>query len=447
MLTTKEAAALLGVSPQRITQLISAGRLQAVRRGKQWFVDEESLETRLRTVSKKGGRPKRGTGINEVVFTLMNRQYPTATVVYDTNRSLFSSISETLDEARLPLGVFNGSRRIAIDSFNSWWRNRGIPDTRSNLQSILHDMGAELPEELIMRNLGLSLSDQYWIRPDGVSLEWRDINFFNHDFNETAKAIESYDFAFTSGGSVHPDNTSDGNLAKRWIAEGASRILLKEGGKLNQEPFNEAVATALHQRLLGEGEFVPYELRGTGIETVSACPCFIDDNEEYIPAAYVERIKPHRNDESEYQHYVSCCKTLDIDNIELSLWKMIVCDDILANSDRHFRNFGIVRNVETLACRPAPIFDSGTSLWCNIPIDELKRGEFSFTSKQFEQSPARQMLLVEDMSWFSSGDLDGFVDEALGILERNPLLEERLPYVKNALQRRVERMKDIRDWA
>lgn len=161
--------------------------------------------------------------------------------------------------------------------------------------------------------------------------------------------------------------------------------------------FSEAVATALHHRLLGEGEFVPYELRGTGFEAVSACPCFIGDNEEYAPAAYVERTKPHRNDESEHQRYVSCCKMLSIDNIELSLWKMIVCDVILANSDRRFRNFGIVRNVETLACRPAAMLDSGTSLWCNTPIEELKQGELGFHSKQFELSPARQMLLIEDM--------------------------------------------------
>ena len=123
----------------------------------------------------------------------------------------------------------------------------------------------------------------------------------------------------------------------------------------------------------------------------------IGDNEEYAPAAYVERTKPHRNDESEHQRYVSCCKMLSIDNIELSLWKMIVCDVILANSDRRFRNFGIVRNVETLACRPAPMLDSGTSLWCNTPIEELKQGELGFHSKQSELSPARQMLLIEDM--------------------------------------------------
>ena len=66
---------------------------------------------------------------------------------------------------------------------------------------------------------------------------------------------------------------------------------------------------------------------------------------------------------------------------------MIVCDDIMANTDRHFRNFGIVRNVETLECRPAPIFDTGTSLWCDVELAALGAAETSFESKQFETSP------------------------------------------------------------
>lgn len=36
------------------------------------------------------------------------------------------------------------------------------------------------------------------------------------------------------------------------------RVLAKGCGMDDQRPFNEAVATALHRRLLSEGEFVPY---------------------------------------------------------------------------------------------------------------------------------------------------------------------------------------------
>ena len=33
--------------------------------------------------------------------------------------------------------------------------------------------------------MGLSLSDQYWIRPAGMdALRWEDLNFFHNDFDE-----------------------------------------------------------------------------------------------------------------------------------------------------------------------------------------------------------------------------------------------------------------------
>ena len=101
---------------------------------------------------------------------------------------------------------------------------------------------------------------------------------------------------------------------------------------------------------------------------------------------------------SDFDHYLECCSRLGASDARAALERLIVCDDIIANTDRHFRNFGIIRNMETLECRPAPIFDSGTSLWCERDLAALMEGDFSFTSKQFEASPARQMLLVEDLS-------------------------------------------------
>lgn len=54
---------------------------------------------------------------------------------------------------------------------------------------------------------------------------------------------------------------------------------------------------------------------------------------------------PHRDS---YRHYVECCAALGVEDIETALGKMILCDDIMANTDRHWRNFGLIRDVETL---------------------------------------------------------------------------------------------------
>ncbi|MDO5120168.1 MAG: hypothetical protein Q4D48_08785, partial [Coriobacteriales bacterium] len=79
-------------------------------------------------------------------------------------------------------------------------------------------------------------------------------------------------------------------------------------------------------------------------------------------------------------------------------------------------------------------------------LADLQCGGFSFQGKQFDPNPARQLLYVEDMSWFEAENLDGFVDQAIEILACNPLLAERLPFVRRSLERRVARIVDLREW-
>lgn len=45
-LTTREAARELGLTDARIRQLTAAGLLQAEKRGRDWFIDAESVEER-----------------------------------------------------------------------------------------------------------------------------------------------------------------------------------------------------------------------------------------------------------------------------------------------------------------------------------------------------------------------------------------------------------------
>lgn len=445
-ISTSEAADLLGVTPQRVTQLIRNNQLDGMMIGGRWLVDRVSVEARRSSVSSRGGRPRAGTSRDDVAFVLMNRGHEVCQVVYNRRRGEFVHVGVFLDKDRAPLGVF-GQRSISDSvAFNMWWKGRGIPATRSGLQQILDDAGVFVPEELAMRNLGLSLSDQYWICPQGSQLAWNDINFFNNGFERVSSVTRSYSPVTTPAGA-HPDNTSDGNLSKRWVEQGGKRTLLKGGGTNNQEPYNEVVATALHKRMLKAGEYVSYRLVDDAGAIMCACEDFLSDEEEFVPAIYVDRLIPEQSHLSYYQHYVRCCESLGVEGAELALWKMIVCDDIIANSDRHYRNFGVVRNVETLACRPAPIFDSGSCLWADVPLTSLKHGEFSFQSKQFDPNPARQLLLVGDMGWFEPENLDGFANQAIEILARNPLLSERLPFIRQSLERRIARIVDIREWS
>lgn len=56
-LTTQQAATRLGVSPRRVLQFISDGRLLATKHGRDWLIDPESLDSLVK-VQRKAGRPK-----------------------------------------------------------------------------------------------------------------------------------------------------------------------------------------------------------------------------------------------------------------------------------------------------------------------------------------------------------------------------------------------------
>ena len=52
-LTVTQAAALLGVTPQRVRALIKAGILEAEKWGRDWQIDAESVEIRRKAMEQK----------------------------------------------------------------------------------------------------------------------------------------------------------------------------------------------------------------------------------------------------------------------------------------------------------------------------------------------------------------------------------------------------------
>lgn len=59
MLTTKDAAARLGVTPRRVSALIAAGRLPAMKMGRDWLIAESDLAlVAERKPGNHTGRPR-----------------------------------------------------------------------------------------------------------------------------------------------------------------------------------------------------------------------------------------------------------------------------------------------------------------------------------------------------------------------------------------------------
>jgi len=204
-------------------------------------------------------------------------------------------------------------------------------------------------------------------------------------------------------------------------------------GVFVQEPFNEVIATAIMKRL---GVYlVPYTIAFEKAAPYSLCENFVGVDTEFIPARRVVQSVKRRNNDPEFTHLLRCCDVLGIGDCTGEVDRMLTVDYIIANEDRHYNNFGFLRNPDTLEWLGfAPVFDGGTSLWFNT----LRVGGET-ECKPFRKTHEEQIKLVGDLSWFDLGVLDGFEGECDSILLGSSLVDfERRNVIVAAVLKRID---------
>ena len=118
-------------------------------------------------------------------YYLMNKNRKVARIEYDTNIPGITNIYEKYDFDYAPFSVYGSQfkkEQNEIKVLNDWFKGRGIPNWRKDLDILMLKLNINMPEELLDKAFGLSLSDQYWINPVENPLKWEDINFFQNDF-------------------------------------------------------------------------------------------------------------------------------------------------------------------------------------------------------------------------------------------------------------------------
>jgi hypothetical protein len=66
---------------------------------------------------------------------------------------------------------------------------------------------------------------------------------------------------------------------------------------------------------------------------------------------------------SDVEHYIKILEKHDLNNAREEFENMLIVDYLVMNTDRHMKNFGIIRDVNTLQWkRLTPIFDTGESM-------------------------------------------------------------------------------------
>ena len=98
---------------------------------------------------------------------------------------------------------------------------------------------------------------------------------------------------------------------------------------------------------------------------------------------------------------------------------MMLLDYLICNQDRHFGNFGAIRDAVTLEWVGfAPIFDSGTSLWFDQYASKIK-ALADAPAKPFAATQQAQLALAKDgLQTLNLSALNGCKDEVLAIFEQ-----------------------------
>ena len=383
--------------------------------------------------------------VRRMKYVLMHKNISVALLDLDEETGFIQKIDAVYKAAHLPYGVKVKNGIADRAALNDWWVDRTIPASRSGIVKALEVLNLSSTRMLLLRCFGLSLSDQYWIKPENSDLQWKKINFFENGFSEDVgdvllgKTAKEGHFDFSS-----PDNTSDGCLKKRWKIVNGKRCLFKSGSNpFMQQPFNEVIASKVATRL--GIPHVDYSIVWDNGVPYSVCEDFIDVNTELVSAWRIMQKVKKDNSTSVYRHYINCCESLGVKDITRAVDQMLVLDYIIANEDRHQNNFGLVRNADTLEWTgAAPIFDSGSSLGYDKIAGQIM-SESGVECKPFKKTHAEQIKLVSSFAWIDFNALQGVENDIISVLDQagEYIDEGRKSAIVKSVLRRIENLKKM----
>lgn len=351
-------------------------------------------------------------------YYLMQQSHNVANIDINTQTGRISRINEIYSFERLPIFATEDNFNILTDFLNKWISRRSISRSRVDLPKILQNNRVKTPEALSLKTLGLSLSDQYWFRPEKTMYDWHTVNLYDNDFSQLDLLnISKINLSV-------PDSTLNGQLPKHWKIEGNARFLVKQSTfPFMQQAYNEVFASELLTQM--GIPHVSYSVVEKEDMSYSVCPMFTDSNTEYVPARAILDICPKQSSENAYMHFMNCINALHIPVEQSQIDTMLAFDYLINNSDRHYGNFGFLRNAKTMRfIGIAPLFDHGNSMWFNNLNYDISCTRQP--AKPFQNEQENQIKLAEKQRLKTGLVTENWLKEKMNeIYARNPRCDEK----------------------
>ena len=340
-------------------------------------------------------------------YILMRKNNPITMVELDDDGTMLNFSKEIISKELMPLESKGDKDR----GIKSWWADRAAPITQGRMRAFLEQKGLPGTLAYLTNNLGLSLMDYYWIRPVDSDIKWEDVNLFDNEFKEE-RLIPKLSKESPKEASVpkySPNGSLIGNIEKTWAIINGERCLIKgNSGPLSSESINEVIASKIHE-LQGYDNYVKYDLikiKGSRYDYGCVSKLFTSQKYELVSAWALHTSEKKPNHSSNLEHLLNVVKKygMDADQFRRDLEYQIMTDFIISGYDRHYNNFGVLRDAESLEfVRMAPIFDSGGALFAG---EELPNGRGDLLKVKTNSIFGTERKLVEHVSDPMVVDLD-----------------------------------------
>ena len=291
-----------------------------------------------------------------IKYILMHKNDKCGTILFDEN---IGRITEYHDD-RNGLSPYLGN--CDIKKIQKWWEMRAVPASRATMQQVINNANCLNTEVYLAKNLGLSMTDTYWIKPSGIDLSFDNVKFAN------LAAYSHGKIPYHNATSYDPNASLGGQMEKYWDLMHKTPILVKESYKYyGQQSINEVFASIVHSRQPSNVEFVRYTAEMTEDRGVQCkCPAFTSENIELLSAYEMVESRKIQNSQALYDEYINICveNGIDYNQIQEFMDYQTMTDFLITNTDEHLLNFGVLRDPNTMKLiGPAPIFDSGNSMF------------------------------------------------------------------------------------
>lgn len=288
----------------------------------------------------------------------------------DTKLLKFSYNKNSLTQFKIKEIYVKINKFSTSDLLTTWIMNRSIPTNREHIVEVLNSIGLNNYSafDLLCVNHACSLNDTLWIMEVNEKniynedICWNDVSLYR-GFKESLGLISFFGNTSSLGGKLKtPEVTTQGVLGKAWRYVNGEIILYKKGssGACNtgNEPYSELMASVILDFL--NIPHIEYTIDKWNGVLCSTCKLYTNENIGFIS---MHEYLSNKIGSTLTWTYDVVLKEIKELNLESQFNDMLIFDYLILNRDRHFRNFGLLINNDTLEILGfMPLFDHGYSL-------------------------------------------------------------------------------------